>query len=74
MYDLSKRGNSMLKQLSKLTTFANFEMQQVSETWKVQLFDSCVVTDQFFHIEIDPNVRVETFVQYPEIRNFFDLI
>ncbi len=30
VYDLSTRGNSMLTQLSKLSTFAKFEMQQVS--------------------------------------------
>ncbi len=35
MYDLSKRGNFMMTQLSKLTNFSNFETQQVSETWKV---------------------------------------
>jgi len=35
LYDLQKRGNSMLTQLSKLDNFLNFEMQQVSETWKV---------------------------------------
>ena len=32
LYDPSKRGNSMLTQLSKLTTFVSFEMQQASET------------------------------------------
>ncbi len=35
MYDLQKRGNSMLTQLSKLTNFSNFEMQQVSETCNI---------------------------------------
>ncbi len=34
VYDLSTRGNSMLTQLSKLRTFAKFEMQQVSAIWK----------------------------------------
>jgi len=33
VYDLSTRGNSMLTQLLKLSTFAKFEMQQVSAIW-----------------------------------------
>ena len=35
LYGLQRRGNSMLTQLSKLDNFSKFEMQQVSETWKV---------------------------------------
>ena len=75
MYDLSKRETSMLTQLSKLTNFSNFEMQQVSETWKVQLFDAFVFTlTKLCQIEIDPTARVDTFLQYPEMRIFFELI
>lgn len=38
VYDLSKRGNSMLTQLSKLSIFAMFEMQQVSKIWNRSCF------------------------------------
>ena len=35
VYSLQPRGNTMLTQLSKLDNFSKFQLQQVSETWKV---------------------------------------
>ena len=46
MYDLGKRAfNPLLKQLSELTTFSKFEMQQVSTKWKKFKF----ISHSFLH-------------------------
>ncbi len=44
LYSLQKRGNSMLTQLSKLDNFSKFEMQQVSQTFNVSLFNAFIFT------------------------------
>jgi hypothetical protein len=38
VYSLGTRGNSMLTQLSKLSTFAMYKIQQVSAIWKWSCF------------------------------------